>query len=228
MKPLYILGVDLAQSSDYTALCVLERTGRDTGKVEHGLPGMVCWQDGEKIGGHVETLPVYEHLYAARHLERLPIGTAYPAQVARIKTLSDRLKQDTEAVPALVVDQTGVGRPVVDMLRAEELSPTAVTITGGDSVSQDGKNYRVPKRDLVSVVQVLLQSERLKIARALPEAQTLTAELLAFKVSISLKGHDSYGNDVGPWRENPHDDMVLAVALACWYGEHSRPRSHSW
>ncbi len=77
--------------------------------------------------------------------------------------------------------------------------------------------------DLVSVVQVLLQSERLKIARALPEAQTLTSELLAFKVSISLTGHDSYGNDVGPWRENPHDDLVLAVALACWYGEKYRP-----
>jgi hypothetical protein len=74
----------------------------------------------------------------------------------------------------------------------------------------------------VSVVQVLLQAERLKIASSLKEASTLTAELLAFKVSISLKRHDSYGNDVGPWRENPHDDLVLAVALAAWYGEHYR------
>jgi hypothetical protein len=22
-----------------------------------------------------------------------------------------------------------------------------------------------------------------------------------------------------PWRENPHDDLVLVVALAAWYGE---------
>jgi hypothetical protein len=83
----------------------------------------------------------------------------------------------------------------------------------------------VPKRDLVSVVQVLLQAERLKIASSLKEASTLTAELLAFKVSINLRGHDSYGNDAGPWRENPHDDLVLAVALAAWYGEHYRPFS---
>ena len=61
----------------------------------------------------------------------------------------------------------------------------------------------MPKRDLVSAVQVLLQSERLKIARALPEAQTLTSELLAFKVSVSLKGHDSYGNDVGAVAREP-------------------------
>lgn len=40
-------------------------------------------------------------------------------------------------------------------------------------------------------------------------------------MSVSLKGHDSYGNDVGPWRENPHDDLVLTVDLVAWYGEHT-------
>ena len=97
----FILGVDLAQSSDYTALTVLEQTGTDPSN------------------------------YAARHLERLPIGTPYPAQVARVKALYDRLATDTQTRPHLVVDQTGVGRPVVDMLRAAQLAPIAVTITGG-------------------------------------------------------------------------------------------------
>lgn len=224
-RPFYILGVDLGQTNDYTALGVLERSGRDTGKVTHRMPGMMVTEpDGRTYGGGFDTHPVYEHHYAARHLERLPTGTPYPAQVARVKALHDRLKQGTGTVPLLVVDQTGVGRPVVDMLRAADLSPAAVTITGGDAVTQDGSEYKVPKRDLVSAVQVLLQSERLKIASSLKEAHTLTSELLAFKVNISLKGHDSYGNDVGPWRENPHDDMVLAVALACWYGEHYKAR----
>jgi hypothetical protein len=224
-KPLYILGVDLGQAQDFTALSVLERTGRDTGKeVVCGVPGPLNWDD-DISPPPLPTAPVYEHHYAARHLERLPIGTPYPAQVARVKALHDHLKAQEGSAPLLVVDQTGVGRPVVDMLRAAELSPIAVTITGGDTVTQDGRDYRVPKRDLVSVVQVLLQAERLKIASSLKEASTLTAELLAFKVSISLKGHDSYGNDVGPWRENPHDDLVLAVALAAWCGEHYRPFS---
>lgn len=219
MKPLYILGVDLGQAQDFTALCVLERTQIDTGRieVEHGPVSYSSYG-----GFHVQRTetPVCENHYAARHLERLPIGTPYPVQVARVKALHDRLKAQEGTPPLLVVDQTGVGRPVTDMLRAAELKPIAVTITGGDSVSRDGLDYRVPKRDLVSAVQVLLQAERLKIASSLKEAATLTAELLAFKVSISLKGHDSYGNDVGPWRENPHDDLVLAVALAAWYGEH--------
>ncbi len=55
------------------------------------------------------------------------------------------------------------------MLRAAEPSPVAVSITGGD---------------LVSAVQVLLQSERLKIARALPEESTLTGELLDDKAGL--------------------------------------------
>ena len=208
----YIIGVDLGQSQDFTALCVLEQNGTPTGEEDTGLtvfgPG----------GAATETTPVYRHSYAARYLERLPIGTPYPAQVARVKALHDRLKEQGHKV-TVVVDQTGVGRPVVDMLTQAKLSPVPITITGGDSVTRDGLEYRVPKRDLVSTVQVLLDTERLKIAKELKEASTLTNELLAFKVNISLKGHDSYGNHVGPWRENPHDDLVLAVALACWYGE---------
>jgi hypothetical protein len=29
--------------------------------------------------------------------------------------------------------------------------------------------------------------------------------------------------DIGMWRENPHDDLVLAVALAAWYRERYKP-----
>lgn len=225
--PVYLLSVDLRQAQDYTALTVLERTSVDTGRTkEHkrrvstiiGGEYADSWAHGQQPDSTVIT-KVYEHHYAARHLERLPIGTPYPAQVLRIKELHERLKAETGTPPRLVADATGVGKPVIDMLRAAELSPAAVTITGGDSVTRDAQDFRVPKRDLVGAMQVLLQSERLKIASSLKEAATLTAELLAFKVSISLKGYDSYGNDAGPWRENPHDDLVLAVALACWYGE---------
>ena len=216
----YIIGVDLGQAQDFTALCVLERTAHDTGRER-------LLSLGVRVGTEVvippTTSPVYSYSYAARHLERLAKGTPYPAQVARVKELHDRLKGEGHEVK-LVVDQTGVGRPVVDMLREVKLSPVAISITGGDTVSNDGDEYRVPKRDLVSTAQVLLQTGRLKIARELKEASTLTSELLAFKVSINLRGHDSYGNDVGEWRENPHDDLVLAVALACWYGEQPPPR----
>jgi len=164
--------------------------------------------------------------FEVRHLERLLRGTSYPDQVKRIAELVGLL--EAQGSTTLVVDQTGVGRPVVDMLRDARLSPIAVTITGGDTLSQEGREYRVPKRDLVSAVQVALQAEQLKIAASLPLAKTLADELLAFKVSISLSGHDAYGNDVGQWREAPHDDLVLAVALACWWGKKNPPVTYSF
>lgn len=219
----FIIGVDLGQAQDYTALVVLEREARATGETESIYrPATRIWHDGRLEAGRRSdylTVPVTKNYFAARHLERLPLGTSYPAQVERVKAVFCAVKGDKQ----LVVDQTGVGRPVIDMLKAARLPVRAVTITGGDTVSRDGNGYRVPKRDLVSTVQVLLQSDRLKIAKALPEAQTLVDELVAFKVTIGSSGHDRYGNDVGAWRENAHDDLVLATALACWYGQNKPP-----
>ena len=47
----------------------------------------------------------------------------------------------------------------------------------------------------------MLQSGRLKVAAALPKAQTLRAELIAFKTKVSFSGQDS--DEV--WRERDHD-----------------------
>jgi hypothetical protein len=107
-----------------------------------------------------------------------------------------------------------VGAAVVDLLRRPGLTFDAVTITGGDTESIAGPNaYRVPKRDLVGSLQVLLQSGQLKIARSLENAETLKDELLNFRVKFNLAtAHDSYE----AWREGDHDDLVLAAALAAW------------
>ena len=69
-------------------------------------------------------------------------------------------------------------------------------------------------------MQVLLQERRLKVAQSLPEAATLTQELLNFKSKPSTAPMDSFE----AWRENPHDDLVLAVAIAAWIGERAMQR----
>jgi len=155
--------------------------------------------------------PVAYHL---RHIERPTLGTPYPAIVARVKTL-------TEAQPlaghyTLIVDATGVGAAVIDLLRAARLRMVPVTITGGDTATRSGDGWRTPKRDLVAAVLTLLQTNRLKIAESLALGPVLVAELLNFKVKIDPQtAHDSYS----AWREGDHDDLVLAVALACWWAE---------
>lgn len=92
-------------------------------------------------------------------------------------------------------------------------------------MNADGSSINVPKRDLVSVIQVLLQTKRLKIPTLLPEAQILLEEMTNFQVKISLAGNDSYG----AWREGTHDDLLLAVALACWAAEKKAlPKGLRW
>ncbi|MBC7341186.1 MAG: hypothetical protein H5U02_01820 [Clostridia bacterium] len=184
----FFLGLDLGQAQDYTALAVVER----------------------KVFRY-EAKPDEYHI---RHLERPKLGTPYPAIVERVQNLmqSNQLINRT----ALVVDKTGVGAPVVDMFRKAGLRPVAITITGGNSASSGDGGYHVPKRDLVTTLQVLFQTGRLKVAAELADARLLVEELLNFKVKINVKtAHDSYE----AWREGVHDDLVLAAALACWYGE---------
>ncbi|HNY34579.1 MAG TPA: hypothetical protein PKK68_07965, partial [Methanothrix soehngenii] len=62
------------------------------------------------------------------------------------------------------MDQTGVGAPVMDLFRQAGLDPVGVLIHGGDKASHEAESWRVPKRDLVGALQVLLQTGRLKVA----------------------------------------------------------------
>lgn len=125
----------------------------------------------------------------------------------------------------LVVDKTGVGS-AVDMFTAAGVKPRAVTITGGNEVNREHPsfNLKVPQRELISTLVALYQGPRLKMAKNLDLAPVLTNELVNFKVKINIAtGNDSYE----AWRESIHDDLVLAVALACWYAEHG-PRAGTW
>jgi hypothetical protein len=210
-----ILGLDLGQSNDFTAISVLDiiPTKHKT-QVPDVDPELNVPRTREIV---TEGPPLTYHV---RHLERLPIGTPYPAQVARVKETLCHLPAGTD----LVVDNTGVGRPVTDMIVQHGLHPICVTITGGNVVTHDGLNFNVPKRDIVGVIAVALQNKRMKIAAGLPYAKTLITELENFKVKIDPKtAHDSYE----AWREGIHDDLVLSVGLAAWVAHfyYSQPRT---
>jgi hypothetical protein len=211
-----IVGVDLGQQRDYTAISVLER-----GYVPAGEKYNAKYRHkGREV--YAARQPVRRE-YHVRHLERPELGTPYPKIAARVVELLKSLG----GAPVLVVDATGVGRPVVDMLRHRLIqdlegtdvmvTPCWVTLTGGSSVTRSTNGFlNVPKRDLVSAALVLMQNQQLKIADALTLKDTLVKELLAFRVKINIStAHDSYE----AWRESDHDDLVLSVAMACWCGE---------
>jgi hypothetical protein len=129
--------------------------------------------------------------------------------------------QDPRLRNAVVIcDATGVGRAVLDLMRLAGLKPIAVTITGGTTETQEGMNFHVPKKNLVSAVAVMLETERLKVADGLEFAPLLRHELGNFKAKITLAGNTTFE----AWRESDHDDLVIAVALAAWWANRWRPR----
>ena len=51
------------------------------------------------------------------------------------------------------------------------------------------------------------------------DAATLVRELQNFQVKLTAAANETFG----VWREGQHDDLVLAVALACWWAERNPP-----
>jgi hypothetical protein len=133
--------------------------------------------------------------------------------------VAERFEQPPLRDSLLGVDATGVGRPVVEMLEGTAIQAYVrpVIITAGHQAHEDPETriLHVPKKDLVSVLQVLLQARRITVAQDLPEAKTLTKELQNFRVKITLNANETYE----AWRSGQRDDLVLAVAIAAWLAE---------
>lgn len=117
------------------------------------------------------------------------------------------------------MDQTGVGKPVLDLLWRSEIDAQvwAVTITAGHKATFDRGTWPVPKPELVGTLQVPLMTRRLKVSPALPETALLVKELTEFQPSNRVAAEDALD-----WRDRPHDDLILALAIAIWFGERGR------
>jgi hypothetical protein len=241
--PDFIISVDLGQVADYTAVCVLERREKP---VPNRLQAVLDW-----MGRAVEQRTT-AGFYDVIHLERFALGTSYLDIAPRLHALDGHCRElwmqavwdaEREAVYAgghvtahparhdasvsLVADETGCGRPVLDLFRADGLNPLGVTITGGDAARWvSDTEAHVAKKQLASITQALVQSKRVEAASRLSDWPVLRAELNNFRPKITLSGNVTF--EAGPaesWREGAHDDLVLALALGLWAGEELAKRS---
>jgi hypothetical protein len=89
----FVSGISLGQANEYTALAMLERRAPKPDR-EHHRP---------------------LSSFSARHLERFPIGTSYPAIFERVSSLFQ-----AKPLPGntLAVDQTALADPVLRMFGA--------------------------------------------------------------------------------------------------------------
>ena len=161
--------------------------------------------------------------YQVQHLERLPLGTPYPDQVAKVYGMMHRRPLDKADV-TLCIDATGIGAAVVDLAKAKGTNPVSIQIHGGMEAiwTDDRMSAKAPKADLIGCLTVLAQTKSVTVARGLPHADTLRQELKAYQARINPNtAHVSYGNDA---RQAQHDDLVLATAIPLWVAENRYPR----
>jgi len=184
-----IIGLDLGQQNDYTVLSVLE------------MDRTVLQSSGV----------IYNLIY----LKRFPLKTTYPTLVNWVAWFIKKTFMNSGYL--LVVDCTGVGRPIVDMLRENDLDLLSLTITGGTQCNwRKGKEVSVPKKELISSLQAVIQSYRIKIASDIDHLEALKKEFLNFKARITSSAKSQFSAE--SWC---HDDIVLSISFATWYGEYA-------
>ncbi len=115
-----------------------------------------------------------------------------------------------------MVDATGVGAPVLDAIRRERLPAMTlpVSITSGGMPSYANGVDRIPKSDLLKRLQLLIQTERLRIPSGTPGARNLLDELAAYRRAPKRNG----GIRFAPVDEATNDDLLTALSLASWAG----------
>src|SRR5215212_3026749 len=179
------VGVDIGQRRDPTAIAVVEQEHRGS-----------------------------ETHHIARHLERLPLGSPYPTVAERVAAVVGGVHAATSGeTPTLYLDATGVGTPIVDVLRAASVGDiaqlVAVYFTHGDRRKVERGEVKLGKAWLVSRMQALLQSGLLHLPRT-AEAEVLSQELLDYEIRVTEDANDRYG----AFSVGAHDDLVTALGLA--------------
>jgi hypothetical protein len=187
---MFYIGVDIGQKQDHTAIGIIERPAR-------------LLEDRDPLCNAQPPLPLE---ILVRRAERLPLGVPYTRVVDRINTITN--SEPFAGQCALIVDATGVGAPIIDMLRSSGLrcELTAVTITGGERQAGTSSRPSVPKKDLLAALQLSLKKGEMRISRRMPAVRTLIHEMMHLNSN----------------KRSEHDDLVLALALACWRAR--RPR----
>lgn len=208
------VGLDLGKLHDPSALVVAEiLPNQDSARRPDGL-----------------RMPPYTR-YRVQRIQRLPLGLDYPQQVGyvlRMLTAIYELARWEESIghitfgaPDLAIqlyaDATGVGGPIIDLLRGALEHDTRLRwhvvlwpITFAHGERYNRSNGRMGKAYLVSRLQALLQQQHIDLPAHDAEVAAMVDELKAYDIRVDQDGHDTYG----AFKTGAHDDMATALGLA--------------
>ena len=196
---MWYFALDLGQRRDHSALAAL----------------FLYWV------AHGRCPVTFEYLFEPqlniRFLKRFPIGISYESLY---ELLEDRLEEFDPTLPAkskqLIIDAGGPGPPIVDRLRRNlsgSVTIKPVIITGGKGANTLAGGYiGLPRRTIISTLQLLLAANSLKCEDGVEGWELLKEELLELS-----------GNDARPEDNSAHDDLTIATGLAAWAATNDFP-----
>lgn len=192
----FIIGIDIAKKQDRTVIVIAQKA-----------------QDFQADGRCISYINVLD----LQMVEKM----TYPDLARYIKRLD--LNAELHGNNDLLVDSTGVGEAVCDMMEDIGLNPIRVMFTGGDTSRITGTRasngfmtkmqVNVPKNELVDTLQMALQERRVRIARGIPFEADIRKQFSHFVGVMSKSKNMIYNND----SDEVHDDIVCAMALVAWH-----------
>jgi hypothetical protein len=164
--------------------------------------------------------------YYVRNLQRFRLGTSYSSVAKALKNMDTQLrlyaaKQGKTPFITWLIEANGVGEGVIEIIERE--LPNAqlykVYVTGGINASVDYNEIKLPKSQMLSRLVALYDAGLIHMSKKSRQINAMIDELQSFNINVSeSNGHETYGAKIGK-----HDDMVISLALACWYGQSQQP-----
>lgn len=223
----FLIGVDLGQTHDYTAVSVIRRIQRVRLLEPTELTAQRAMEEAMRWGLPVKSADLEpktkkEDHYQVVGLHRFPIGTTYTVIVEQVR--ERLLRPQLRGKTRLILDRTGVGRPVFDLFQSVSTEPIGITFSAGNEANRQDGGWTVPKADLVGALQATMGTGRLEVSGQIPEWKTLRQEMQNLEVRLSPSGRAQFAAD---WRNGTHDDLLFSLAIALWYGETQRELDHA-
>ncbi len=194
----YWLGVDLAQAQDNTALvCVHDEC----------LP---AWGGGSRqvLGPRQRTI-----VFADKFK-----GVSYPDVVSHV--IRTMLKDPLRGRTRLVIDGSGLGRVVSNLLDDQGVQHDAIQMTVGQNWAVKDRYVNVGKTLLLETLSLLFATGDLTFAHDLPLREDILAELETFQLETTAAGNQVITQGKSGAH---HGDLAIALAAACFASEHLLP-----
>lgn len=200
-KPPIITAIDLGQVQDFTAFCA---------------------DEVEEVGVIKAKATIKHH--HIRDLRRWPLGTSYMDIAAELKKVFGKSPLNKAT---LLIDETGVGRAVCDILRKEKIEcgkfvPCSVTSGASQSPQVDG-SWHVSKLRLVGALIAAMQSGRVHLPKSHPETRHIIEELQNFRMKETAVNNLTFEA-----RQGKKDDLIFSLSLCVWYAEKASKRANVW